>query len=86
MRERRQARDESRATPDGRDVLVIVFRSCAPLFMSVMDYAIYNHAVPSRRSSIAMLLIVAGATVYTIIDRVEFRPPARAPLIHRVAP
>ena len=54
--------------------------------MSVMDYAIYNHAVPSRRSSIAMLLIVAGATVYTIIDRVEFRPPARAPLIHRVAP
>ena len=69
MRERRQAR-ESHPTPDGRDVLVIVFRSCAPLFMSVMDYAIYNHAVPSRRSSIAMLLIVAGATVY--------RPPSTA--------
>ena len=48
---------------------VIVFRSCAPLCMSVMDYVFYNRAVPSRRSCFAMLLIVAGATMYTAIDR-----------------
>ena len=48
---------------------VIVFRSCAPLCMSVMDYVFYGRALPSRRSSVAMLLVVAGATVYTSIDR-----------------
>ena len=48
---------------------VIVFRSCAPLCMSVMDYVFYNRAMPSRRSCFAMLLIVAGATIYTSIDR-----------------
>ena len=48
---------------------VIVFRSCAPLCMSVMDYIFYQRAMPSRRSCFAMLLIVAGAIVYTSVDR-----------------
>ena len=46
---------------------VIVFRSCAPLCMSVMDYVFYGRALPSRRSACAMLLIVAGAAVYVSV-------------------
>ena len=48
---------------------IIVFRSCAPLCMSVMDYVFYQRALPSRRSAVAMLLIVAGATIYVSVDR-----------------
>ena len=40
---------------------VIVFRSCAPICVSVLDYVFYNRALPSRRSCAAMLLIVGGA-------------------------
>lgn len=42
---------------------VIVFRSCAPLCVSMLDYVFYGRELPSRRSAAAMLLIVAGATV-----------------------
>lgn len=54
---------------------VIVFRSCAPLCVSVLDYYFYNRAMPSRRSWLAMALIVAGATMYVAVDK-DLRSPS----------
>ena len=47
---------------------VIVFRSCAPLCVSVLDYIFYGRALPSRRSTLAMGLIVLGASLYVAAD------------------
>jgi len=40
---------------------VIVFRSCAPLAVAVLEYLFYDRALPSARSTGAMLLLVVGA-------------------------
>ena len=47
---------------------VIVFRSCAPLCVSILDYIFYGRALPSRRSTLAMGLIVFGASLYVAAD------------------
>lgn len=47
---------------------IIVFRSCAPICVSVLDYIFYNRALPSRRSCLAMVLIVLGASAYVALD------------------
>jgi hypothetical protein len=56
---------------------VIVFRSCAPLCMCIMDYAFHGRALPGKRSVVAMLVIAAGAAVYVAVDR-NIRSPAAA--------
>ena len=48
---------------------VIVFRSCAPLCVSITDYIFYGRAMPNRRSAFAMLMILAGASLYVHVDR-----------------
>merc|ERR1712216_1056850 len=48
---------------------VIVFRSCAPLWVSFTDYCFYQRALPSRRSAFAMLAIFAGASVYVHFEQ-----------------
>ena len=47
---------------------VIVFRACAPLAVSVFDYAFHKRALPSARSCAGMLVIVAGALGYVSTD------------------
>jgi len=56
---------------------VIVFRSCAPLCVSIMDYIFYGRALPSRRSMSAMGLIVVGTVIYVAVDK-ELRSPSAA--------
>ena len=53
---------------------VIVFRSCAPLCVSVMDYVFHNRALPSRRSLGAMGLIALGASCYVTVVRRSTTP------------
>lgn len=48
---------------------VIVFRSCAPLCVSLTDYCFHQRALPSRRSAFAMLAIFAGASVYVYVEQ-----------------
>ena len=51
---------------------VIVFRACSPIVVSFFDYWCYGRAVPSPRSLVAMLTILAGALSYVLNDR-EFQ-------------
>jgi GDP-mannose transporter len=48
---------------------VIVFRACAPLAVSGFDYIFHRRALPSIRSSLAMLIIVGGAAGYVNSDK-----------------
>jgi len=48
---------------------VIVFRACAPLAVSGFDYIFHRRALPSLRSSLAMLIIVGGAAGYVASDK-----------------
>lgn len=48
---------------------VIVFRSCTPLAVSLLETVAYGHALPSRRSCFSLLLITAGALAYIATDR-----------------
>ena len=45
---------------------VIVFRSCTPLMVSVLDYFLLNRELPSRRSAMALGLIALGAAGYVL--------------------
>lgn len=47
---------------------VIVFRSCAPLCVCLTDCIFHGRALPSRRSVLAMLMILAGASIYVHVD------------------
>ena len=51
---------------------IIVFRACSPIVVSFFDYWCYGRAVPSPRSLVAMLTILAGALSYVLNDR-EFQ-------------
>jgi len=51
---------------------IIVFRSCAPLAVSVFDYIFYHRAAPSLRSCVSLLMIMIGALAYILTDH-EFR-------------
>lgn len=48
---------------------VIVFRTCTPIIVSLLDYLFLGRALPGRRSTGAMLLIVAGACGYVLTDK-----------------
>ena len=48
---------------------VIVLRSCAPLCVSITDYCFHQRALPSRRSSLAMLAILGGASMYVYVEQ-----------------
>jgi len=48
---------------------VIVFRSCTPLAVALLDYHFYGRAAPSLRSCFSLLLITAGAVSYILTDR-----------------
>jgi len=54
---------------------VIVFRSCAPLCVSILDYIFYGRAMPNRRSCLSLGMIAAGACAYVMIDR-QLQAPA----------
>jgi len=60
----------------GLHTQVIVFRSCAPLCVSVMDYIFYRRAFPSRRSMLAMGLILVGTVIYVAVDKDLSSPSA----------
>ena len=48
---------------------VIVFRACTPLVVCILEYIFYQRALPSRRSVLAMLMVVIGASNYVLHDR-----------------
>jgi GDP-mannose transporter len=47
---------------------IIVFRACAPLLVSFAEWAFLGQSLPSIRSSIALLAILAGAMLYVGSD------------------
>lgn len=47
---------------------VIVFRSCTPIAVSLMEYFFMNRELPSVRSSISLFLIGFGAVLYCLSD------------------
>jgi len=47
---------------------VIVFRACAPLFVSVLDYVYLDRELPNMRSTLALLGVVGGAIAYVLVD------------------
>lgn len=61
---------------------VIVFRSCAPIFVSLLEYVFYGRALPSRRSAFAMLLIVLGACAYVGSDAAATKTEKERALQH----
>ncbi len=48
---------------------VIVFRSCTPLAVSLLDFAVLGREMPSWRSFLSLLLILVGAAGYVLTDR-----------------
>lgn len=48
---------------------VIVFRSCTPLMVCLLDWAFLNRALPNRRSLLALLGLVAGCVGYALYDK-----------------
>jgi len=48
---------------------VIVFRSCTPLAVSLLETIFYGHSLPTRRSWFSLLLITTGAIAYIATDR-----------------
>lgn len=48
---------------------VIVFRSCTPLAVSVLDWLFLDRELPSRRSLGALVLILLGAAGYVMTDK-----------------
>jgi len=51
---------------------VIVFRSCTPMFVSVIDWLLLGRELPSRRSVASLACVAAGATGYVFADS-EFK-------------
>ena len=51
---------------------VIVFRSCTPLAVAILDYLVYKRAAPTLRSCASLFLITSGAMGYILTDR-EFQ-------------
>mmetsp|Transcript_26098 Transcript_26098/g.60879 ORF Transcript_26098/g.60879 Transcript_26098/m.60879 type:complete len:347 (+) Transcript_26098:110-1150(+) len=51
---------------------VIVFRACAPLLVSVLDWQFLGRELPNRRSLLSLLGLVGGAICYVMADS-EFK-------------
>ena len=51
---------------------VIVFRACCPLVVCMLDWAFMGRQLPSARSAVSLVLLVAGAVSYVRSDR-DFR-------------
>jgi len=51
---------------------LITFRSCSPLCVSVLDWLFLGRELPSQRSLLALLGVLAGAIGYVLCDN-EFR-------------
>lgn len=51
---------------------LITFRACSPLCVSLMDWAFLGRELPSRRSLVALVGVLAGAIGYVLCDS-EFR-------------
>jgi len=47
---------------------VIVFRACSPICVSFLDYLFLGRELPSRRSTAALLGVLAGAVGYVLTD------------------
>mmetsp|Transcript_43949 Transcript_43949/g.80308 ORF Transcript_43949/g.80308 Transcript_43949/m.80308 type:complete len:338 (-) Transcript_43949:97-1110(-) len=47
---------------------VIVFRACAPLLVSLLDWCFLGRELPSRRSFAALLGMIGGAICYVLAD------------------
>jgi drug/metabolite transporter (DMT)-like permease len=47
---------------------IIVFRTCVPLVIALLDWAFMGRALPNLRSFLALLLILAGAAGYVAVD------------------
>jgi len=47
---------------------VIVFRSCCPIAVSLIEYLFMGRAWPSVRSSVSLLLVAVGAVAYCLSD------------------
>lgn len=48
---------------------VMVFRAFAPVFISGLDFTFMGRDAPSARSSLALIMISAGATGYVALDK-----------------
>jgi GDP-mannose transporter len=48
---------------------VIVFRSCSPLAVSFLDWAFMGRELPSTRSALALLALLAGVYGYVVSDK-----------------
>lgn len=48
---------------------VIVFRSALPLLVSLLEVAFLGRELPSRRSTVALALLAAGAAAYMYTDK-----------------
>lgn len=47
---------------------VIVFRSCSPIAVSIIEYLLLNRSFPSFKSLVSLIGVAAGAVVYCISD------------------
>lgn len=47
---------------------VIVFRSCTPLAVTVIEYFLMGRAWPNLRASISLLVVASGAIMYCLTD------------------
>jgi hypothetical protein len=47
---------------------VIVFRSCSPIAVSIVEYFFMDRAWPSIRSTVSLLLVATGALFYCMSD------------------
>ena len=51
---------------------IIVFRSCTPLAVCILDTVFYGRTLPGIRSCASLLMVTAGALLYILTDR-EFQ-------------
>ena len=47
---------------------VIVFRSCTPIAVSIVEYLFMGRHLPNTRSTISLILVALGAVVYCMTD------------------
>lgn len=47
---------------------VIVFRSCTPIAVSIIEYLFMNRSIPSLRSSLSLVGVAFGAVIYCLYD------------------
>lgn len=47
---------------------VIVFRACSPIAVSLIEYFVMDRALPTVRSSMALLTVAGGALFYCLSD------------------